>query len=178
MKLNRTTLVIAGVAAASLSMAQSMNGFGASAGVFFPRNSTIRNAYSNTGFALAIDWAFPQTYAMGEGTTARNGIELGWSRVGGGDRLDSFHLMFVSRINISQASSVGGLAPYILAGVGGFRHDARFQGTSDHKTNFGGMIGVGADVAQQVGIEGGYRFSGSFNGSSTDGFFVRARFRF
>lgn len=176
----RTILITSAIAVSAFAAAQSspLSGFGFSAGVFFPQNGAVRNAFSNTGFTLAVDYGLGKPYMLGT-SVATPSLELGWSRVGGGDRLDSWSLLATSRISFGSGTpSIGGFAPYALVGVGAFRHEARQTGVSNNQTKFGGYLGLGADVQKNLSVEAAYRFSGKLNGTSTDGFFARVRFRF
>lgn len=176
----RTILITSAIASVAVASAQStpLSGFGFTAGVFFPSNTTVKNAYSNTGFSLGVDYALGKPYMLGR-STATPSLELSWTKNGGSDNLSTWGLLATSRVSLGESTgTVAGFAPYALLGFGAFRHQAELLGTSETKTTLGGYLGIGADVTKNVSIEAAYRFSGKVNGSSTDGFFARARFRF
>jgi len=169
---------VATVAASSFAQT-SMNGFGLSVGAFFPQNTALKNATSNTGWMIAVDYALGQGYSMGQGGSAKPSLEVGYARNGGSDNLSTFSALLMNRMNFSMGGSEkGGFAPYFLAGIGFFRHSTDIGGVTDDENRFGGVVGLGADVAQRTAIEAGWRFSGKINGTNTDGFFARVRFRF
>lgn len=175
----RISIAALAVLAASSSFAQSstaLNGFTINAGGFYTFDRDLRNATSDFGWMLGLEYKLPTNF-MGNGGGAGfvPSIAVTYGQQGSGDRYSFFSAELVGR---TTPTATSGMPLYFGGAIGAFFNEGRSGGTSEKATRVGGRIFVGSQVSSQARVEAGFRFSGSVRGTNTNGAFIQVGFNF